>query len=82
MFFLKFDVKNYFQLLVADICSILDLTKNHVKVFHNIFDLFLDHRLEMQCELADFTKSAEENNGYRYAFVPLMFFLAMIVRYL
>ena len=51
MFFLKFDVKNYFQLLVADICSILDLTKNHVKVFHNIFDLFLDHRLEMQCEL-------------------------------
>ena len=35
---------------------------------------------ELQCDLADFTKTAEENDGYRYAFCASDVFLAMLRR--
>ena len=31
----------------------------------------LCHRIEVQCDLADFIKTAEENDGYRYGFCAI-----------
>ena len=61
------------------------LNNRQVKFTYKSYNTYVpSHFLEeMQYDLADFTKTAEENDGYIYLlFVRLMCFLAMLGRYL
>ena len=45
------------------------LTNRQIKFTYKKYDTYVPSRLlkEMQCDLTDFIKSAEENDGHRYA---------------
>ena len=59
------------------------LNSRQVKFTYKKYNTYVPSRYleELQCERADCTKTAEENDGYRYAFCA-MCFLAMLGRYL
>ena len=77
-------IEKYSSVTYNDVKRYMDkLDKRQVKFTHNKYNTYVpSHFLkEIQYDFADFTKTAEENDGYRYAVCAIDVFLAMLGRY-
>ena len=68
-----------------DVKQFMDkLNNRQAKFTYKKYNTYMpSHSLkEIQCDLADFTKTAQENDGYPYAFCAIVVLIAMLGRYL